>query len=155
MSRFSSKHGLEGICLGGQHTTKMAAFYEDLVVSLHCCLLFAPHHSFLRSRKWCQILPYNYANTPSGNTKTFCIFMINSKCFYSSNRSAQSGCGVYTVPPVSRNNQGLFFGSTISEIAVNQPQKSYQWGINNEKSTIRKIKPRRIEWRCFLFHFTE
>ena len=39
----------------------------------------------------------------------------------------------------------------ISGIAVNQPQPSYQWGINNSKITTRKTKPRRIGW-LFFFH---
>ena len=41
----------------------------------------------------------------------------------------------------------------ISGIAVNQPWQSYQWGLNNVKNTIRKTKPRGIEWRCYLYFY--
>ena len=61
---------------------------------------------------------------------------------------------LWTFCKESMNNTGPSSGQfrKISEIAVNQPQQSYQWGINNGKSPIRKTKPRRVECGVFLFY---
>ena len=58
------------------------------------------------------------------------------------------------MPSTTKTNcPGPFSGQfpKISGIAMNQLEsKSYQWGIIDGLSTIRKTKPRRIEWRrCF------